>query len=562
MEQTTFSKMLDENLDSLNFKVGSLISGVIVDLTDDWVVVHVGLKSEPIIARNEFLADEADKKLEIGDEVKVTLEAIEDGHGSTRVSRLRAMHDESWSKLEESLNSGTIIKGYITGKVRGGMTVEVGGVRAFLPGSLVDTRPLENFDHLEKSFQEFKVIKLDKEKSNVVLSRKAVQEDINSEEREKIFATIQEGSQISGVIKNLTDYGAFVDLGGIDGLLHITDITWKRINHPSEILRVGEELELKVTKFDKEKSRISLGLKQLSEDPWENIKDTYPINSINKAKVSSLTDYGFFAELDSNTEGLVHVSEIDWTNKNIHPSKVVSIGDEVDVMVLEVDVEKRRISLGMKQCFENPWLIFADNHSLGDKVEGEVSSLTDFGMFVGLDGGIDGLIHLSDLSWTEKEDEAAKNYKKGQKVEAVILAMDAHKERISLGIKQLTEDHFETFAKDNPKGTKLVAKVVSIEEDSINLTVGSNIPAVLKLKEVKDNIPEVGTEIEALVTSIGRKDRLINLSIRAMEKAEEKSILKENLEKNKQIEASSKTSIGDLIKDEIEESSTKKDEEV
>ncbi len=562
MDQSTFSKMLDENLETLNFKVGSLISGVIVDLTDDWVIVHVGLKSEPIIARNEFLADEADKKLEIGDEVKVTLEAIEDGHGSTRVSRLRAMHDESWSKLEESLNAGTIIKGYITGKVRGGMTVEVGGVRAFLPGSLVDTRPLESFDHLEKSFQEFKVIKLDKEKSNVVLSRKAVQEDINSEEREKIFATIQEGSQISGVIKNLTDYGAFVDLGGIDGLLHITDITWKRINHPSEVLTVGEELELKVTKFDKEKSRISLGLKQLSEDPWENIKDTYPINSVNKAKVSSLTDYGFFAELDSNTEGLVHVSEIDWTNKNIHPSKVVSAGDLVDVMVLEIDVEKRRISLGMKQCVENPWLVFADNHSLGDKVEGEVSSLTDFGMFVGLDGGIDGLIHLSDLSWTEKEEEAAKNYKKGQKVEAIILAMDAHKERISLGIKQLTEDHFETFAKDNPKGTKLVAKVTSIEEELINLTVDSDIPAILKLKEVKDNIPEVGSEIEALVTSIGRKDRLINLSIRAMEKAEEKSILKENVEKNKEIEASSKTSIGDLIKDEIEESSTKKDEEV
>ena len=562
MEQTTFSKMLDENLDTLNFKIGSLISGVVVDLTDDWVVVHVGLKSEPIIARNEFLADEADKKLEIGDEVKVTLEAIEDGHGSTRVSRLRAMHDESWSKLEESLSSGTIIKGYITGKVRGGMTVEVGGVRAFLPGSLVDTRPLESFDHLEKSFQEFKVIKLDKEKSNVVLSRKAVQEDINSEEREKIFATIQEGSQISGVIKNLTDYGAFVDLGGIDGLLHITDITWKRINHPSEVLTVGEELDLKITKFDKEKSRISLGLKQLSEDPWENIKDTYPINSINKAKVSSLTDYGFFAELDSNTEGLVHVSEIDWTNKNIHPSKVVSAGDEVDVMVLEIDIEKRRISLGMKQCVENPWLVFSDNNSLGDKVEGEVSSLTDFGMFVSLDGGIDGLIHLSDLSWTKNEEEAAKLYTKGQKVEAVILAMDAHKERISLGIKQLTEDFFETFAKDNPKGTKLVAKVISIEEEIINLTVDSNIPAVLKLREVKDDVPEVGSEIEALVTSIGRKDRLVNLSIRAMEKAEEKSILKENVEKNKEIEASSKTSIGDLIKDEIEESSAKKDEEV
>ena len=562
MEQTAFSKMLDESLETLNFKVGSLISGVIVDLTDDWVVVHVGLKSEPIVARNEFLADEADKKLEIGDEVKVTLEAIEDGHGSTRVSRLRAMHDESWGKLEESLTAGTIIKGYITGKVRGGMTVEVGGVRAFLPGSLVDTRPLDSFDHLEKSFQEFKVIKLDKDKSNVVLSRKAVQEDINSEEREKIFATIQEGSQISGIIKNLTDYGAFVDLGGIDGLLHITDITWKRINHPSEVLKVGEELELKVTKFDKEKSRISLGLKQLSEDPWENIKDTYPINSINKAKVSSLTDYGFFAELDSNTEGLVHVSEIDWTNKNIHPSKVVSVGDEVEVMVLEIDVEKRRISLGMKQCIENPWLVFSDNHSLGDKVKGEVSSLTDFGMFVSLDGNIDGLIHLSDLSWTENEVEAAQNYKKGQEIETVILAMDAHKERISLGIKQLTEDFFESFASANPKGSKVSAEVKELGDEFISLTLGSDIPAVIRAKEIKDQNLEVGSSIEALITSIDKKERVVNLSIRALEKSEEKDLLKENVERNKEIEASSKTSIGDLIKDELKESSEVKDEEV
>lgn len=562
MEQTAFSKMLDESLETLNFKVGSLISGVIVDLTDDWVVVHVGLKSEPLVARNEFLADESDKKLEIGDEVKVTLEAIEDGHGSTRVSRLRAMHDESWGKLEESLNSGTIIKGYITGKVRGGMTVEIGGVRAFLPGSLVDTRPLESFDHLEKSFQEFKVIKLDKDKSNVVLSRKAVQEDINSEEREKIFATIQEGSQITGIIKNLTDYGAFVDLGGIDGLLHITDITWKRINHPSEILKVGEELELKVTKFDKEKSRISLGLKQLSEDPWENIKDSYPINSINKARVSSLTDYGFFAELDSNTEGLVHVSEIDWTNKNIHPSKVVSVGDEVEVMVLEIDIEKRRISLGMKQCIENPWLVFSENHSLGDKVEGEVSSLTDFGMFVSLDGSIDGLIHLSDLSWTENEEDAAQNYTKGQKIEAVILAMDAHKERISLGIKQLTEDFFESFASSNPKGTKVSAEVKKIEDEIISLAIGSDISASIKVKEFKDQNPDIGSSIEALITSIDRKERVVNLSIRALEKSEEKDLLKENVEKNKEIEASNKTSIGDLIKDELKESSEDKNEEV
>ena len=521
-----FEKLLESNISQLNMTPGEIIPATVIDIKNDFVITNAGLKSEGIIPKNQFVNSNGELEVSIGDVVDVTLDLVEDGYGETILSIEKAKRKKVWSTLENYLSTQEIVSGKVCGKVKGGFTVELMDVKAFLPGSLVDTRPLENFDHLEKSFQEFKVIKLDKEKSNVVLSRKAVQEDINSEEREKIFATIQEGSQISGVIKNLTDYGAFVDLGGIDGLLHITDITWKRINHPSEILSVGEELELKVTKFDKEKSRISLGLKQLSEDPWENIKDTYPINSINKAKVSSLTDYGFFAELDSNTEGLVHVSEIDWTNKNIHPSKVVSIGDEVDVMVLEVDVEKRRISLGMKQCFENPWLIFADNHSLGDKVEGEVSSLTDFGMFVGLDGGIDGLIHLSDLSWTEKEDEAAKNYKKGQKVEAVILAMDAHKERISLGIKQLTEDHFETFAKDNPKGTKLVAKVASIEEDSINLTVGSNIPAVLKLKEVKDNIPEVGTEIEALVTSIGRKDRLINLSIRAMEKAEEKSILK------------------------------------
>tara|TARA_A100001388_G_scaffold275102_1_gene259975 strand:+ start:295 stop:1980 length:1686 start_codon:yes stop_codon:yes gene_type:complete len=560
--ENNFAKLLDENLDTLNFEIGKLITGVIVDLTDDWVVIHVGLKSEPIIARNEFLADEAEKKLEIGDEVKVTLEAIEDGHGSTRVSRLRAMHDESWGKLEESLSSGTIVKGYITGKVRGGMTVDVGGVRGFLPGSLVDTRPLENFDHLEKSFQEFKVIKLDKEKSNVVLSRKAVQEDINSEEREKIFATIQEGSLISGTVKNLTDYGAFIDLGGIDGLLHITDITWKRINHPSEVLKIGEEIELKVTKFDREKSRISLGMKQLTEDPWENIKDTYPINSINVGKVTSITDYGFFAELDSNTEGLVHVSEIDWTNKNIHPSKVVSVGDQVDLMVLEIDIEKRRISLGMKQCVENPWQKFAENHSLGDKVKGEVSSLTDFGMFLSLDGGIDGLIHLSDLSWSEPEQEAVKNYSKGQSVEAVILAMDAHKERISMGIKQLTEDFFETYVKNNPKGSQVTGTVDSVEQDTVILKIEGEVTGKLKLKEFKNEDPKEGDSISAQITSIDRKERFINLSVRALEKSEEKSLLKENIKKNKEIEESTKTSIGDLIKDEIGESSSDEDEKV
>ena len=555
MTETAFEKLLDESLTTLNFEQGALISGVIVDLTPDWVTVHVGLKSESLIPRTEFLADEVDGELALGDEVKVSLEAVEDGHGSTRVSRIRAMHDESWKNLEEALETGSIIKGYISGKVRGGMTVDVAGVRAFLPGSLVDARPLESFDHLEKSFQDFKVIKLDKEKSNVVLSRKAVQEDLNSEEREKIFATIQEGSLISGTVKNLTDYGAFVDLGGVDGLLHITDITWKRINHPSEILNVGDKLDFKVTNYDKEKSRISLGLKQLTSDPWENIRDSYPVNSIHKGKVTSIAEYGFFAELDSNTEGLVHISEIDWTNKTIHPSKVVSIGDEVDLMVLEIDIEKRRVSLGLKQCKENPWLTFSEKNSLGDVVKGEVRSITDFGMFIGLDGNIDGLVHLSDLSWSLSEEEAVKGYSKGQEVESVILGIDPHKERISLGIKQLSEDVFDSFAQNNPKGTKLTGTVSSIGEDNIFISLSDEVTGKIKLKEFKENTPSEGESVTSLVTSIDRKNRQINLSVFALEKAEEKEILKENISKNKQIESETKTSIGDLIQDEIEDSS-------
>ena len=555
MTETAFEKLLDESLTTLNFEQGALISGVIVDLTPDWVTVHVGLKSESLIPRTEFLADEVDGELALGDEVKVSLEAVEDGHGSTRVSRIRAMHDESWKNLEEALETGSIIKGYISGKVRGGMTVDVAGVRAFLPGSLVDARPLESFDHLEKSFQDFKVIKLDKEKSNVVLSRKAVQEDLNSEEREKIFATIQEGSLISGTVKNLTDYGAFVDLGGVDGLLHITDITWKRINHPSEILNVGDKLDFKVTNYDKEKSRISLGLKQLTSDPWENIRDSYPVNSIHKGKVTSIAEYGFFAELDSNTEGLVHISEIDWTNKTIHPSKVVSIGDEVDLMVLEIDIEKRRVSLGLKQCKENPWLTFSEKNSLGDVVKGEVRSITDFGMFIGLDGNIDGLVHLSDLSWSLSEEEAVKGYSKGQEVESVILGIDPHKERISLGIKQLSEDVFDSFAQNNPKGTKLTGTVSSIGEDNIFISLSDEVTGKIKLKEFKENNPSDGESVKSLVTSIDRKNRQINLSVFALVKAEEKEILKENISKNKKIESETKTSIGDLIQDEIEDSS-------
>ena len=556
MEQANFGKLLDESLSTLDFQIGTIITGVVVDLKPDWVTVHVGLKSEPVLARSEFLADESDKELEIGDEVKVTLESVEDGYGETRVSRLRAMHDESWLNLEESLKTGSIVKGYITGKVRGGMTVDVAGVRAFLPGSLVDSKQLESFDHLEKTFQDFKVIKLDKDKSNVVLSRKAVQEDINSEEREKLFATIEEGSTIEGTVKNLTDYGAFIDLGGIDGLLHITDITWKRINHPSEVLNIGDQLNLKVTNFDKEKSRISLGLKQMSSDPWETIETLYPVNSVHKAKVSTLTDYGFFAELDKDTEGLVHVSEIDWTNKNIHPSKVVSPGDEIDVMVLELDLEKRRISLGMKQCQENPWLIFSENNSVGDTVNGSVKSITDFGMFVGLDGDIDGLVHLSDLSWTEVEENAAQNFQKGQDVQALILAMDPLKERISLGIKQLEDDPVENFIKDHPKGTSVTGTISNIEDEILKLTVKESISVLMRKRdfiEDESSTLEEGNQINFLISNIDRKERKIWGSMKALEKSKEKEILKENEMKNKEIEESSKSSIGDLIKEELED---------
>ncbi len=556
MEQANFGKLLDESLSTLDFQIGTIITGVIVDLKPDWVTVHVGLKSEPVLARSEFLADESDKELEIGDEVKVTLEAVEDGYGETRVSRLRAMHDESWLNLEESLKTGSIVKGYITGKVRGGMTVDVAGVRAFLPGSLVDSKQLENFDHLEKTFQDFKVIKLDKDKSNVVISRKAVQEDINSEEREKLFATIEEGSTIEGTVKNLTDYGAFIDLGGIDGLLHITDITWKRINHPSEVLNIGDQLNLKVTNFDKEKSRISLGLKQMSSDPWETIDTLYPVNSVHKAKVSTLTDYGFFAELDKDTEGLVHVSEIDWTNKNIHPSKVVSPGDEIDVMVLELDLEKRRISLGMKQCQENPWLIFSENNSVGDTVNGSVKSITDFGMFVGLDGDIDGLVHLSDLSWTEAEDNAVQNFKKGQDVQALILAMDPLKERISLGIKQLEDDPVENFIKDHPKGTSVTGTITNIEDEILKVNVKESIAVLMRKRdfiEDESSTLEEGNQINFSISNIDRKERKIWGSMKALEKSKEKEILKENEMKNKEIEESSKSSIGDLIKEELED---------
>ena len=556
MEQANFGKLLDESLSTLDFQIGTIITGVIVDMKPDWVTVHVGLKSEPVLARSEFLADESDNELEIGDEVKVTLEAVEDGYGETRVSRLRAMHDESWLNLEESLKTGSIVKGYITGKVRGGMTVDVAGVRAFLPGSLVDSKQLESFDHLEKTFQDFKVIKLDKDKSNVVLSRKAVQEDINSEEREKLFATIEEGSTIEGTVKNLTDYGAFIDLGGIDGLLHITDITWKRINHPSEVLNIGEQLNLKVTNFDKEKSRVSLGLKQMSSDPWETIETLYPVNSVHKAKVSTLTDYGFFAELDKDTEGLVHVSEIDWTNKNIHPSKVVSPGDEIDVMVLELDLEKRRISLGMKQCQENPWLIFSENNSVGDTVNGSVKSITDFGMFVGLDGDIDGLVHLSDLSWTEAEENAVQKFQKGQDVQTLILAMDPLKERISLGIKQLEDDPVENFIKEQPKGTSVIGKISNIEEEILILTVKESISVLMRKRdfiEDESSTLEEGNEINFLISNIDRKERKIWGSMKALEKTKEKEILKENEMKNKEIEESSKSSIGDLIKEELED---------
>ena len=553
----SFEKLLDENLSTVIMKPGSLVTGIVLDILDNYVVVHVGLKSEAAVPINEFYNESGELKLEIGDEVQLTLEAIEDGHGNTKVSREKAIKQEVWKRIEDSLSQNEIIKGLVTGSVKGGMTVDVQGIKAFLPGSLAEAMPTKDLEHLVGNYEEFKVIKLDKDKNNVVLSRKAVLQEVNSEEREKLLASLAEGQIVKGIVKNLTDYGAFIDLGGIDGLLHITDISWSRINHPSEAIKIGEKLDVKVIKYDEEEKKVSLGIKQLIEDPWVGIEAKFPLNTSVMATVTNLTDYGFFGEIEEGVEGLVHVSEIDWTNKNIHPSKVVSLNDQVEVMILEVDEEKRRISLGLKQLSENPWQVFAHTHKEGEKVEGSIKSTTDFGVFIELEGGIDGLVHLSDISWDESED-SLRSLNKGDQVEALILSVEPDRERISLGIKQLVSDIFGDFIESNKKGSKVNAKVIDFNDERINLSLAEGVMGYLTQKDFlnssADLTLEEGIELEVIIANISSKDREIILSLRALEKQEEKSALRDNAQKNKEIEDASKSNIGDLIKAEIEDS--------
>ena len=549
-----FEELLDKNLSTVNMKLGSLVTGIVIDILETHAIVHVGLKSEAAIPIHEFVDEKGKTDLKVGDEVQLTLEAIEDGHGNTRVSREKAIRKEVWKRIEDCLNGETIVNGLITGQVKGGMTVDIQGIKAFLPGSLAEVLPTKNLDHLEGKYEDFKVIKLDKEKSNVVLSRKAVLEQVNSKEREELLTSLEEGQRLKGVVKNLTDYGAFVDLGGIDGLLHITDISWSRINHPSESLNIGDKIEVQIIKFDKEEKKVSLGIKQLTQDPWEGIENKFPLNTSVMAKVTNLTDYGFFAEIESGVEGLVHVSEIDWTNKNIHPSKVVQLGDSLEVMILVVDEEKRRISLGVKQLTENPWQVFMHKHQEGDKIKGKIKSITDFGVFIGLEGNIDGLVHLSDVSWGGEE-EAVRLLEKNQEIETIVLSIDAERERISLGIKQLKADAFNEFTLSKKKGSRVVGNVSAITDERITLDLSEGVQGYLPQKDFANSslelTLEIGLEIEVIVANITKKDREIILSLRALEKADERDAIKDNAKKNMEIEKASKSNLGEMIKAEL-----------
>jgi len=558
---TNFEQLLEESLSTVIMKPGSVVTGVVIDVLESHVIVHVGLKSEAAVKIHEFYNESGEIDVHVGDEVQLTLEALEDGHGNTRVSREKAIKQEVWIRLEDSLSMGTVIKGLITGQVKGGLTVDIRGIKAFLPGSLAESLPTKDLGYLEGKYEEFKIIKLDKEKNNVVLSRKAVLEEANSEEREKLLSSLSEGKTVQGKVKNLTDYGAFVDLGGIDGLLHITDISWSRVNHPSEALSIGQDINVKVIKFDKEEGKVSLGIKQLTEDPWLGIENKFPLNTSVMAKVTNLTDYGFFAEIEPGIEGLVHVSEIDWTNKNIHPSKVVQLGESLEVMILDVNEEKRRVSLGLKQLTENPWEIFAHTYKEGDRITGQVKSITDFGVFVGLEGGIDGLVHLSDVSWSEDESEL-RLLEKSKEIEALVLSVDSERERISLGIKQLKADAFNEFVSLNKKGSKVSGKVTSYTDEVIVLDLSEGVSGKLSQKDFVNSSLEVtleeGIEMEVVVANINKKEREIILSLRALEKAEERTALKENIQKNKEIEEASKSNLGDMIKAEIEEGEDEK----
>ena len=552
----SFAELFEESIAQTNMRVGEIITGEVVDINRDVVVVNAGLKSEGVIPVEQFYNESGELDVHIGDQVEVALDSFEDGYGESRLSREKAKRARAWARLEQALENDEIVTGRFTGKVKGGFTVDIGEIRAFLPGSLVDVRPVRDTAYLEEKDLEFKIIKLDQKRNNVVVSRRAVVEQEFSEEREKMLESLQEGQKVKAIVKNLTDYGAFLDLGGIDGLLHITDMAWKRVKHPSEVVEIGQEIEVVVLKFDREKNRVSLGLKQMGDDPWVNITRRYPEGSRLFGHVSNITDYGCFVEIEDGVEGLVHVSEMDWTNKNVNPNKVVNLGDEVEVMILEIDEERRRISLGMKQCQANPWDEFSATHNKGDIINGKIKSITDFGIFIGLNGNIDGLIHLTDLSWNKAGDEAVRDYQKGQEVEAMVLSIDPERERISLGIKQLDKDPFANFIAQHPKGSIVKGSVISVDAKAAIVDLGDGLEGILRASEMaKDRVEDArtflseGDEVEAKLTGMDRKNRSVFLSIKAKDADEEAEALQDYAASSDTGAAT--TSLGDLLKEKM-----------
>lgn len=550
----SFAELFEQSVANTQLRPGAIVIATVVDITSDNVIVNAGLKSEGVIPKSQFLDADGELEVSIGDQVDVALDAVEDGFGTTRLSREKAKRDQSWRFLEKAAEAGETVVGRINGKVKGGFTVELGEVRAFLPGSLVDVRPVRDTAYLEGKDLEFKVIKLDRRRNNVVVSRRAVVESEYSAERDALLDSLQEGQEVKGVIKNLTDYGAFVDLGGIDGLLHITDMAWKRVKHPSEVVEIGDEVTVKVLKFDRERSRVSLGLKQMGDDPWVNLSRRYPEGTRLFGKVTNIADYGCFVEIDEGVEGLVHVSEMDWTNKNVHPSKLVQLGDEVEVVVLDIDEERRRVSLGMKQCQINPWDEFASKYNKGDHVTGKIKSITDFGIFIGLDGGIDGLVHLSDISWDEAGESAIRNFKKGQEIEAVVLSVDPERERISLGIKHLDKDPFSSYVGANAKGSIVKGIVKEVDAKGAVITLSDGVEGYLRASELsRDRVEDArsvlkeGEEIEAKFIGVDRKNRTISLSIKAKDVEEEAQAIKGYATDAK----TGKATLGDILKDQM-----------
>jgi len=552
----SFADLFEESLNSTPMQTGKIVSGMVVSVGSDVVMVNAGLKSEGAIPVEEFHNEKGEMAVVVGDIVDVALETLEDGFGATQLSREKAKAAEAWIKLEHAFEANETVMGVMTGKVKGGFTVELENVRAFLPGSLVDVRPIRDTSHLEGKELEFKLIKLDRPRNNIVVSRRAIMEAENSVERDALLEELEEGKNVKGVVKNLTDYGAFVDLGGIDGLLHITDMAWKRVKHPSEVVNIGDEIEVQVLKFDKERERVSLGLKQMGDDPWKDIANRYPNSSRIQGKVTNIADYGCFVEIEDGVEGLVHMSEMDWTNKNVHPSKLVQLGDEVPVMVLDIDADRRRISLGMKQCQSNPWEEFAMTHNKGDKVAGSIKSITDFGIFIGLDGGIDGLIHLSDITWEEENEEVVRDFKKGDELEAVVLAIDPERERISLGVKQLQDDPFSDYMSANPRGTIVTGKVTEVDARGATVELAEGVEGYIRAADISrertedaSKVLSVGDEVEAKFTGMSRKDRALTLSIKAKDTQDETEALKEYSNAT----PGNNTTLGDLLKEQMDQ---------